>query len=140
MDGKVTVLDQDEANLEELVGLREDSKDGEKAVITIEKVDSEAAPAKPAIAAPDNEDEKSEDKVVKTSFISTFADKEDSASKNESDGLGEVAIVDIAASEIALPGAGAALGEVKQEEHHLIDQWTFWYVYSMSHRDKKKIK
>jgi len=120
--------------------MSEESKQIEKVPITIEKLDSEAAPAKPVVASPDNEEGKSEDKVVKTSFISTYADKEDSASKNESDGVGEVAIVDIAAGEISLPGPGAPLGEVKQEEHQLIDRWTFWYVYSMSHRDKKKIK
>ena len=56
MDGKVTVLDQDEANLAELVGMSEEFKMGEKAKITIEKLDSEAAPAKPVVASPDNEE------------------------------------------------------------------------------------
>ena len=39
MDGKVEILDQDDANLAELVGLG-DSKDGKSKPITIEKVDS----------------------------------------------------------------------------------------------------
>ena len=39
MDGKVVILDQDDANLAELVGLG-DSKDGKSKPITIEKVDS----------------------------------------------------------------------------------------------------
>ena len=28
----------------------------------------------------------------------------------------------------------------EEEKHHLLSEWTFWYVYSMSHRDKKKNK
>ena len=135
MKSKVEVLDQDDANLAELVGLGESR---ESKPITIEKVDSEAAPAN--TTTPDNEESKDEEKIVKTSFISTYADKEDTESKNESDGIGDIAIVDVAAGEIKLPGARGATGEVKQEEHKLIDNWTFWYVYSMSHRDKKKIK
>ena len=138
MDGKVEVLDQDEANLAELVGLgevKDVSKKDSKVPITIEKVDSEAAPATAVSASPDNEEPKEEDKIIKTSFISA---NEETSSKNESDGIGEIAIVDIAAGEIKLPGGKT--GAVDNQEYKLIDNWTFWYVYSMSHRDKKKIK
>lgn len=34
--------------------------------------------------------------------------------------------------------AGAADGD--SDKHPLLDSWTFWYVYSMSHQEKKKIK
>ena len=134
MDGKVEILDQDDANLADLVGLN--SKDGKLKPITIEKVDSVSVPANAAVASADNEEVNDEAKIVKTSFISACAEKASNASSD----VDEIAIVDVAAGEIKLPGGKAATGEVKEEKHKLIDCWTFWYVYSMSHRDKKKIK
>ena len=135
MDGKVEILDQDDANLAELVGLNE-SKDGKSKPITIEKVDSASVPANAAVESTDNEEVNDDAKVVKTSFIST-GDKS-ARDSNASSDVDDIAIVDIAAGEIKLPGAKTATEE--PEKHKLINCWTFWYVYSMSHRDKKKIK
>ena len=62
MDGKVEVLDQDEAHLAELVGIAETKDDSKAGVpITIEKVDSETAPTTAVAASPDNEETKDED-------------------------------------------------------------------------------
>ena len=139
MDGKVEILDQDDANLADLVGLGE-TKDGKSKPITIEKVDSVSVPPNAAVASTDNEEANDDAKVVKTSFISTG--NKSARDSNASSDIDEIAIVDVAAGEIKLPGAKSTTGEVKVEEekHKLIDSWTFWYVYSMSHRDKKKIK
>lgn len=136
MEGKVEILDQDDANLADLVGLG-GSKDGKSMVpITIEKVDSVSAPANAAVTSPDNEEANADAKVT---FNLTCVDKEATASNATSES-GDIPIVDIAAGEIKLPGAKGATGVVEEEKHELIDAWTFWYVYSMSHRDKKKIK
>ena len=110
MDGKVEILDQDDAHLAELVGL--DAKDGKSKPITIEKVDSVSVPANAAVASADNEEANDGAKVVKTSFISTCAEKEAQESNASSD-VDDIAIVDVAAGEIKLPGAKATTGEVK---------------------------
>lgn len=134
MDGKVTVLDQDDANLEDLVGGLGEPKYDKP--IMIEKLDSVTKGVNELTESPDNDQD--EEKVVKTSFISTLADKEDSNSRQESDGINDIAIVDIPMGEINVPMSAGV--EIKAEEHQLLNQWTFWYVYSMSHRDKKKVK